>query len=65
MRFWRKKKEPVRCIETWKRYKSVEEAAEDNNVSIEELKACLDGKQEICAGKHWIYCSVEFMICLL
>lgn len=61
----RKKKKAIRCTETWKRYESIEEAAIDNNVTVEEFEDYFSGKRDTCAGKHWIYCSAEFLICPL
>lgn len=46
-------KHPVRCIETGKRYRSIEECARDFGVSSECISRCVNGIQKTSCGKHF------------
>lgn len=45
--------ERVMCVETGVIYKSLTEAANQNNVKIQSMSACCNGKTNTCNGFHW------------
>ena len=45
----------VECIETGKKYKSIEEAQQDTGTYRRRIKECCDGKRKEYKGLHWQY----------